>query len=150
MPRRSLLKRETKYRVWKESRPLRPARYYFGTETRPYQYYAKSWFVAAKERQTTEPVRLREFDGRTWWWFQEQVYVESEGLDAEDVLALALQMQQDKAATIERAKAEMRGELAASRPREPIAEAVRHEVWRRDQGRCVDCGSRENLELDHI
>ena len=30
------------------------------------------------------------------------------------------------------------------------SEAVRHEVWRRDQGRCVDCGSRSNLELDHI
>jgi len=42
---------------------------------------------------------------------------------------------------------------AASSPRprrEPIAERVRHEVWRRDQGRCVDCGGRERLEFDHI
>jgi hypothetical protein len=34
--------------------------------------------------------------------------------------------------------------------RESISERVRHEVWRRDQGRCVDCGSRERLEYDHI
>jgi hypothetical protein len=34
--------------------------------------------------------------------------------------------------------------------RETIPERVRHEVWRRDQGRCVDCGSRERLEFDHI
>lgn len=34
--------------------------------------------------------------------------------------------------------------------REAIPERVRHEVWRRDQGRCVDCGSRERLEFDHI
>jgi hypothetical protein len=34
--------------------------------------------------------------------------------------------------------------------REAIPEGVRHEVWRRDQGRCVDCGSRERLEYDHI
>jgi hypothetical protein len=34
--------------------------------------------------------------------------------------------------------------------RRPIPEAVRHEVWRRDSGRCVDCGSREELEFDHI
>jgi hypothetical protein len=34
--------------------------------------------------------------------------------------------------------------------REPIAERVRREVWRRDGGRCVDCGSRERLEFDHI
>jgi hypothetical protein len=36
------------------------------------------------------------------------------------------------------------------RLRELIPEAVRHEVWRRDQGRCVKCGSQENLEFDHI
>jgi len=34
--------------------------------------------------------------------------------------------------------------------RQPIPERVRHEVWRRDDGRCVDCGSRERLEFDHI
>jgi 5-methylcytosine-specific restriction endonuclease McrA len=27
---------------------------------------------------------------------------------------------------------------------------VRDEVWRRDQGKCVKCGSREKLEFDHI
>jgi 5-methylcytosine-specific restriction endonuclease McrA len=34
--------------------------------------------------------------------------------------------------------------------RTPIPESVRHEVWRRDGGQCVDCGSRERLEFDHI
>jgi len=34
--------------------------------------------------------------------------------------------------------------------REPIPERVRHEVWRRDLGTCVDCGTRERLEYDHI
>jgi 5-methylcytosine-specific restriction endonuclease McrA len=39
----------------------------------------------------------------------------------------------------------------AQRPsRIAIPERVRHEVWRRDQGRCVECGSRERLEFDHI
>jgi len=33
---------------------------------------------------------------------------------------------------------------------QPIPERVRNEVWRRDEGRCVDCGSRERLEFDHI
>ncbi len=31
--------------------------------------------------------------------------------------------------------------LSPTLPRESILEAVRHEVWRRDQGRCVECGS---------
>lgn len=32
----------------------------------------------------------------------------------------------------------------------PLVESVRHEVWRRDQGKCVQCGSKEKLEFDHI
>jgi hypothetical protein len=34
--------------------------------------------------------------------------------------------------------------------RNSIPSEVRREVWRRDQGRCTKCGSRENLEYDHI
>jgi hypothetical protein len=34
--------------------------------------------------------------------------------------------------------------------RSPIPEAVRHAVWRRDEGRCVQCGSQESLEFDHV
>ena len=34
--------------------------------------------------------------------------------------------------------------------RERIPEDVRIFVWKRDEGRCVQCGSRENLEFDHM
>ncbi|MFP4526019.1 MAG: HNH endonuclease [Bacteroidales bacterium] len=34
--------------------------------------------------------------------------------------------------------------------RKTITETVRHEIWRRDKGRCVKCGSQINLEFDHI
>lgn len=34
--------------------------------------------------------------------------------------------------------------------RRAISSSVRMEVWRRDGGKCVKCGSRENLEYDHI
>lgn len=34
--------------------------------------------------------------------------------------------------------------------REPIPEDVKFEVWRRDGGKCVICGSQNNLEFDHI
>lgn len=37
-----------------------------------------------------------------------------------------------------------------ARKRRPLTEAVKHEVWRRDQGACVKCGSRNRLEYDHI
>lgn len=38
----------------------------------------------------------------------------------------------------------------ASDDRTSIPSEVRREVWRRDGGRCVRCGSRERLEYDHI
>jgi hypothetical protein len=34
--------------------------------------------------------------------------------------------------------------------RERITEEMRVEVWRRDNGRCARCGSRQRLEFDHI
>jgi 5-methylcytosine-specific restriction endonuclease McrA len=152
MARAQLLDLERNYSVWKVKRPLRPTQYYFGTEHQPYRVFSRKWYVDAHERQATEPVKLHSFNVKSWWWFQKQVYVESEGLTSEDVAALALQRQRTKENTLRRAHAEHRGEQASrsERPREPIPEHVRAEVWRRDQGRCVDCGSREQLEFDHV
>jgi len=31
-----------------------------------------------------------------------------------------------------------------------ISKTVQREVWRRDQGRCVECSSKVRLEFDHI
>lgn len=47
----------------------------------------------------------------------------------------------------EREKPEGKKEEERSRH---IPQHVKREVWRRDMGRCVDCGSRINLEYDHI
>jgi hypothetical protein len=147
----NLLAVEKRYGVWAVKQPLRPTKYHFGTETKPYRVLSKRSYADALQRQEHEPVKLHDYNGRAWWWFQKQVYVANEGLSAEDVKALALQLQRGRDAALERARAEMRGEaLAAARPREPIPESVRHEVWRRDQRRCVDCGGREKLEFDHI
>ncbi len=34
--------------------------------------------------------------------------------------------------------------------REPIPQDIMDKVWNRDGGKCVKCGSKENLEFDHI
>ena len=31
-----------------------------------------------------------------------------------------------------------------------ISQRVKDQVWRRDEGKCVECGSNESLEFDHI
>ena len=38
----------------------------------------------------------------------------------------------------------------AKQARQGIPSDVRREVWRRDGGKCMKCGSRINLEYDHI
>jgi len=40
--------------------------------------------------------------------------------------------------------------MEVQKSREPIPEDVRFAVWRRDEGKCVKCGSNKNLEFDHI
>jgi 5-methylcytosine-specific restriction endonuclease McrA len=56
--------------------------------------------------------------------------------------------------SLERVKREIEAfenfEKLDSASREPIPRSVRLFVWQRDQGRCVECGSRESLEYDHI
>jgi 5-methylcytosine-specific restriction endonuclease McrA len=42
------------------------------------------------------------------------------------------------------------GNIVERSNRRSIPKEVKREVWRRDQGRCMTCGSRENLEFDHI
>ncbi|MEA2409867.1 MAG: hypothetical protein QOC77_428 [Thermoleophilaceae bacterium] len=44
----------------------------------------------------------------------------------------------------------LRPAVPAAPRRQAIPERVRHEVWRRDRGKCVECGSRGRLEFDHI
>lgn len=64
-PTRRLLAVESRYNVWKIKYPLRPTRYHFGTEAKPYRELSKRWYTEAVERQGTEPVKVHEHDGRT-------------------------------------------------------------------------------------
>lgn len=51
---------------------------------------------------------------------------------------------------VEQLRSECNEGKATEIQRRPIPEEVRHEVWRRDQGKCVICGSNRDLEFDHI
>ena len=42
------------------------------------------------------------------------------------------------------------GVVYAVKKRESITQDVKDAVWNRDGGKCVQCGSNENLEFDHI
>lgn len=90
--------------------------------------------------------------GRSHLWIFKRIVYKVSGAYTEDQIRLLVIDEFDK----ERRKFEKlkhkyeTGEKEETYKRTPIPEAVRIEVWRRDGGKCVKCGSRENLEYDHI
>ncbi|HEV2756621.1 MAG TPA: HNH endonuclease signature motif containing protein [Actinomycetota bacterium] len=131
---------------------------------RGFMFRKRFWFVGtgcppveiSPERLSSlaraeDPVPLAFFGTRTWWYFEGEFYWENEGYDAQDVKALLRQRERQKQRKLEHARALLDvGEGPPVRKREGIPQDVRLEVWRRDGGRCAECGRDELLEYDHI
>jgi hypothetical protein len=74
------------------------------------------------------------------------------GYTEEELLLQIMDLEDEERRKFERLKHKFstaeKEEKESKRPTVP--EDVRIAVWRRDEGKCVRCGSRENLEYDHI
>ena len=106
-------------------------------------------FEAIQRDQAVRPVELFIRAGRTYWTFERRVFWEDGELSSDDVLALVRQRQRRERRMLDRAHAALAGEAAAQR-RQPIAREVRLAVFERDGGRCVECGSRFDIQYDHV
>src|SRR4029453_17255605 len=114
---------------------------------------SKEEFAAAMQAQLNFPTLAATIDGRAYWMFQNRFYSDNEGLNAHQVYALITMRQQRRAKQIQRAQQYV---AVVDRPederftRSIIPEDVRQLVWERDGGRCRRCGSRHELQFDHI
>jgi hypothetical protein len=109
------------------------------------------FFVAARRAQTegapaAEVVRVYE-KVRTGIWVFNGVFRLSdawaEQIDGRRVFKFRLEIASD----------ESHVDVVGDDPLEPtrvIPTSVKLEVWKRDKGRCVECGSVDNLHFDHI
>jgi len=89
--------------------------------------------------------------GRDYWLFDGGLYSTDVPLEPDDVRALIIERElKDEARLARAAAAANRGALPADPRRAPIPSDMKAEVWRRDRGRCVNCGSSEKLEFDHV
>jgi hypothetical protein len=136
-----------------------------GPRSRLYRFHFKRFvtdvpedrYRSLKHAQGHEPVLLTTWDGQFVWWYLDRFWWDNNGLSADAVQASILDREANgKQPSAQPARAETVVEETVVTPGEtdpargPISEEVMHQVWRRDQGRCVDCGSHENLELNHI
>jgi hypothetical protein len=122
-----------------------------------------TWMISARDWQNSsdEPIKLSSSDfvedlsanSFELWVFEGNAYLAQDpDLTSTDVFALIRQESNTRRLALEKAHAlqAMAEQLDTPRQRERITQEVRIEVWQRDFGRCVDCGSQENLEFDHI
>jgi hypothetical protein len=108
-------------------------------------------YARAARAQLHEPVPLMEDEGRRWWWYRDRFYWEDEDYGPSDVMALVADRERRRQRRLDRAHAALQQEHAASEPRrEPLPREVRLAVWRRDRGRCRECGHGFDLQYDHV
>lgn len=105
-----------------------------------------------QEESRQRPVRVWQQGDRDIWVYQEWMYSAEPGLSEADVAALISQREAAQRRQLERAHAReaMTTTTGTTRSREVIPTEMKMQVWQRDSGRCVACGSNENLEFDHI
>jgi 5-methylcytosine-specific restriction endonuclease McrA len=107
-------------------------------------------YARAARAQQREPVPLLEAAGRRWWWYRDRFYWEDEGYGPRDVVALVAERERRRQRRLERAHAALRREHGSAGRREPLPRDVRLAVWRRDGGRCRECGNGFDLQFDHL
>ncbi len=105
-------------------------------------------------RADTKVIPLRELkSGIQYGLYKNAIYkFDRPGYSEEEMLLQVMDLEDDERQRFERLKHKfsVARHEEVSENRERISEEVRVAVWRRDQGKCAKCSSREKLEYDHI
>ena len=115
-------------------------------------YTYKTKFTISKERFLIcieKPIRLgedKDIPSKIYWLYGDKLYLENDGLDVDSIKALI-----DAKKSKNQRKVEfLKGPERKEKSRQFIEDDVKIAVWRRDNARCVKCGSNKDLEFDHI
>jgi 5-methylcytosine-specific restriction endonuclease McrA len=88
---------------------------------------------------------------RVLWWASDGFYWSGAEMTSEEVALVLWDRARRQEARLERLrKLRAREAQVAQAQRARIPEEVRVAVWVRDEGRCVRCGSEDDLQFDHV
>ena len=140
--------------------------HFFASKQISFVFNRRGYERVCAERDEAGVARIGRKDDRVLWWAKPEPSAESEEespesefglywatpeMSAEDVRLVIWGRRKRQGSQIERLrKRHERGEEPAPARREPIPTDLQDEVWRRDGGRCVRCGSEEELQFDHV
>lgn len=120
---------------------------------RHYLTYSAGRYERLARAQSSEPVLLARRSGLGWWWYLDRFWWADASVSARALEASVLTgdfASQRQRASLERARAGLVGRDGGVSVQDFVPEQVRHEVWMRDRGRCVDCGTLTGLAFDHV
>lgn len=88
----------------------------------------------------------------TFCYYKDAIYKVDHQYSLEEIALLIFELEDRERQKFEKLKKKMEivQEIEKQPKREQIPEEVRIAVWRRDEGKCVKCDSRDKLEYDHI
>lgn len=106
---------------------------------------------ALAERESSGAAEIGRDGSRVLWWADSGLYWADQELSAEEVVLLIWDRQRRQASKLERLRTiREHGEDATTVRRQRIPEEVQLHVFERDGGSCQKCGSRSDLQLDHV
>ena len=97
------------------------------------------------------PVEIMSTPQHRYLWVDNAFYEAESDVTFDQAVALVRESGLKRARKIQRAvEATQASQLGTRVQREAISDAVKHHIWVRDEGRCVECGSPTELQFDHV
>jgi hypothetical protein len=120
------------------------------------KHFANRRFTRDEMKEMSElskrtPVKYLSVGDRSYWRYDDRWWSETDGLGAEDLQSLVIAGDLRSKKKLSEAKTAAAAQrLPDGSLRESILESVRHSVWERDGGVCRSCGSKTDLQYDHL